>query len=141
MATYIAPCSFTDQGVKTVKDSPKRAEAVKALAKKFGCEMTQLCWTLGQYDLISIMEASDDKAATAFGLAVGAQGNVRTQTLRAFSGKEIGEIIGKLGECLTCPTPTRAAASPSPNSSASRSRPSWHSNNADFPGRPTPAAN
>lgn len=97
MATYIALCSFTDQGVKTVKKSPKRAEAVKAAAKKYGCEMTQLYWTLGHYDLVSIIEASDDKSATAFALAVGAQGNVRTQTLRAFSGKEIGEIIGKLG--------------------------------------------
>ena len=97
MATYISLCSFTDQGIKTVKDSPKRAEAVKAAAKKYGAEMTQLYWTLGHYDLIAVIEASDDKSATAFSLAVGAQGNVRTQTLRAFSGKEIGEIVGKLG--------------------------------------------
>lgn len=97
MATYISLSSFTDQGIRTIKDSPKRAEAVKAAAKKFGCEMTQLYWTLGQYDLVAIVEASDEKSATAFALAVGAQGNVRSQTLRAFSGEEIGEIIGKLG--------------------------------------------
>ena len=97
MATYISLSSFTDQGIKTIKDSPKRAEAVKAAAKKYGCEMTQLYWTLGQYDLVAIVEASDDISATAFALAVGAQGNVRSQTLRAFSGKEIGEIVGKLG--------------------------------------------
>jgi len=97
MATYISLSSFTDQGIKTIKDSPKRAEAVRALAKKFGCEMTQLYWTLGQYDLVAIIDAPDDTSGTAFALAVGAQGNIRGQTLRAFSGNEIGEIVGKLG--------------------------------------------
>jgi len=97
MATYISLSSFTDQGIKTIKESPKRAEAVKAAAKKFGCEMTHIYWTLGQYDIVAIIEASDEKSATAFALAVGAQGFVRGNTLRAFSGKEIGEIVGKLG--------------------------------------------
>jgi len=97
MATYISLSSFTDQGIKTIKDSPKRAEAVKAAAKKYGCEMTHLFWTLGQYDLVAIVEASDEISATAFALAVGAQGNIRSQTLRAFSGNEIGQIVGKLG--------------------------------------------
>ena len=97
MATYISLTNFTDQGIRTIRDSPKRAEAVKAAAKKYGCEMTQLYWTLGQYDIVAIIEAPDDKSATAFALAVGAQGNVRGQTLRAFSGSEIGEIVGKLG--------------------------------------------
>jgi len=59
--------------------------------------MTQLYWTLGHYDLVAIVEAPDDKAATAFALAVGAAGNVRTQTLRAFGREEMNGILGKLG--------------------------------------------
>ncbi len=97
MATYIVLCSFTDQGIKTVKDSPKRAAAVKEAGKKFGVEMKQLYWTLGSYDLVGVFEGNDEKAMTAFGLAIGAQGNIRTQTLRAFDGAEFGEILGKMG--------------------------------------------
>ena len=97
MATYIVLCSFTDQGIRTVKDSPKRADAVKAAGKKFGVEMTSLYWTLGNYDLVGIFEAKDEKSVTAFGLAIGSQGNIRTQTLRAFNGAEMGEILAKMG--------------------------------------------
>ncbi|TRZ66321.1 MAG: GYD domain-containing protein [Rhodocyclaceae bacterium] len=96
MATYIALSSFTDQGIRDVKDSTKRADAVKKAAKKFGVNMTQIYWTLGHYDLVAIIEAPDDKAATAFALAVGAAGNVRTQTLRAFSREEMDGILGKM---------------------------------------------
>lgn len=96
MATYIALCNFTDQGIRNVKDSTKRADAVKEAAKKLGVNMTQVYWTLGHYDLVTIIEAPDDKSATAFGLAVGAAGNVRTQTLRAFSKEEMNGILGKM---------------------------------------------
>lgn len=96
MATYIALGNFTDQGIRSVKDSTKRADAVKEAAKKFGASVTQIYWTLGQYDLVSIIEAPDDKSATAFALAVGAAGNVRTQTLRAFSKDEMNGILGKM---------------------------------------------
>jgi len=96
MATYIALCSFTDQGIRNVKDSTKRADAVKEAAKKFGAKMTQIYWTLGHYDLFAIIEAPDDMSATAFALAIGAAGNVRTQTLRAFSKEEMNGILGKM---------------------------------------------
>jgi uncharacterized protein with GYD domain len=96
MATYIALSSFTDQGVKTAKDSLKRADGVKAAAKKFGCKMTQIYWTLGSYDVVAIIEAPDDESATAFALAIGMAGNVRTQTMRAFSAGEMKGILGKL---------------------------------------------
>lgn len=58
--------------------------------------MTQLYWTLGQYDLVATIEAPDDTAATAFALAIGSAGNVRMQTMRAFSREEMGTILGKL---------------------------------------------
>jgi uncharacterized protein with GYD domain len=97
MATYIALSSFTDQGVRTVKDTAKRADAVQAAAAKFGCKMTHTWWTLGQYDVVAIIDAPDDASATAFALSIAGAGNVRTQTLRAFSRDEIGGILAKLG--------------------------------------------
>jgi uncharacterized protein with GYD domain len=96
MATYIALSNFTDQGIRNIKDTTKRADAVKDAAKKFGANMTQIYWTLGHYDLVAIIEAPDDKSATAFALAIGAAGNVRTETLRAFSKEEMNGILGKM---------------------------------------------
>jgi uncharacterized protein with GYD domain len=96
MATYIALSNFTDQGIRNVKDTTKRADAVKDAAKKFGANMTQIYWTLGHYDLVAIIEAPDDKSATAFALAIGAAGNVRTETLRAFTKEEMNGILGKM---------------------------------------------
>lgn len=96
MATYIALSNFTDQGIRTVKDSTKRADSVKEAAKKFGTEMKQIYWTLGNYDLVAIIEASDDASATAFALAIGAAGNIRTQTLRAFDRDEMNGILARL---------------------------------------------
>ncbi len=96
MATYIALSNFTEQGIRNVKDSTKRADAVKDAAGKFGARLTQIYWTLGKHDLVAVIEAPDDAAATAFALAIGAAGNVRTQTLRAFSKDEMSAILAKL---------------------------------------------
>lgn len=96
MATYIVLGNFTEQGIRNVKDSPKRAEGVKALAKKAGITMKEIYWTLGQYDLVAIFDAPDDASMTALGLAIGTAGNVRTNTLRAFSAGEFNGILGKL---------------------------------------------
>lgn len=96
MATYIALTSFTDQGIRTVKDTVKRADAVKEAASKFGIKVKDISWTLGQYDLVVTFDAPDDLAITAFGLSIGASGNVRTQTLRAFSRDEMSTIISKM---------------------------------------------
>ncbi len=97
MATFISLTSFTDQGIRSVKDTTKRADAVRELSKKFGVTVKDLYWTLGSCDVVGIFEAPDDAAMTAFGLAIGQGGNVRTQTLRAFSQAEIGDILKKLG--------------------------------------------
>lgn len=96
MATYIALSNFTDQGIRNVKESTKRADAVKEAAGRFGAKMTQIYWTLGSYDLVAVIEAPDDASATSFALAIGMAGNVRTQTLRAFSKEEMNGILGKL---------------------------------------------
>src|SRR5688500_2379874 len=96
MPTYIALTSFTDQGVRTVKDTAKRADAVKELAKKFGVTVQEFYWTLGTVEVVGIFEAPDDASMTALAMAVGGGGNVRTQTMRAFSREEINGVLAKL---------------------------------------------
>ena len=96
MATYIVLTSFTDQGVRTVKDTAKRADSVKEQAKKFGVTAKEFYWTLGSYDVVAIFEAPDDASMTALGMTIGAGGNVRTQTMRAFSREEMNGVLAKL---------------------------------------------
>jgi len=97
MATYIVLANFTDQGVRNVKETTKRAEVVRETAKKFGVTAKEFFWTLGSYDVVVIFEAPDDASMTALGLAIGVAGNVRTQTLRAFSKEDMSGILAKLG--------------------------------------------
>lgn len=97
MAKYIALASFTEQGIRNVKDTVKRADAVREAARKYGCEMSQIYWTLGSYDLVTIIDAQDESSATAFAMAIGSAGNIRTQTLRAFSRDEMQAIIARMG--------------------------------------------
>jgi uncharacterized protein with GYD domain len=96
MATYIVLGNFTDQGIRNVKDTTKRAESLKEMAKKVGTTVKELYWMLGQYDVMAIIDAPDEASMTALGLSMGALGNVRTQTLRAFTAAEIGPIVRKM---------------------------------------------
>ena len=96
MASYILLGNFTEQGIRDIKDTTKRADAIRAAAKKMGIAVTQMYWMLGQYDVAAIFDAPDDAAMTALALAIGTQGNVRTQILPAFTEKEIGPIIAKV---------------------------------------------
>jgi len=96
MATYIVIANFTDQGMRSVRDTTKRAEGIKDAAQKFGVSLKDIYWTLGAYDVVAIFDASDELAVTAFGLSIGAAGNVRTQTLRAFSKDEMNTVLSKL---------------------------------------------
>lgn len=96
MPTYIVLSNFTDQGIRTVKETTKRADAVKEAARKMGIETKSLYWTIGQYDVVATFEAPDDATMTALALAIGSAGNVRTQTMRAFSREEVAGIIAKL---------------------------------------------
>lgn len=96
MATYIALGNFTDQGIRNVKDTVKRADMVREAAQKAGITMKDIHWTLGAFDMVVTFEAPDDAAMTAFGLAIGAAGNVRTQTLRAFNRTEMAGILARM---------------------------------------------
>jgi uncharacterized protein with GYD domain len=97
MATYVSLTHFTDQGIRSIKDTVKRAEAVKSAAGKYGARIKDIYWTLGQYDMVVVIEASDELAATAFALTIGAAGNTRSQTLRAFPPEEMLAILSKVG--------------------------------------------
>ena len=96
MATYVVLTNFTDQGIRDVRDTTKRADAVKEMAKKFGVTVKEFFWTLGTYDVVVVFDAPDDASMTALGLAIGALGNVRTQTMRAFSRDEMNGVLAKL---------------------------------------------
>jgi uncharacterized protein with GYD domain len=96
MLTYIVLGSFTDQGIRTIKDTTKRADAAKEIAAGFGVKMREIYWTQGQYDLVTLCEADNETAISAFGLAIGAAGNVRFQTLRALTKDEMNGVLAKL---------------------------------------------
>jgi uncharacterized protein with GYD domain len=96
MATYVILATFTDQGIKTAKDSPKRAEAFKQMAKTFGVTVKEIFWTQGRYDIVVLTEAPDELTATALNLSLGALGNIRTESLRAFSADEMATIVSKM---------------------------------------------
>lgn len=96
MATYVILANFTEQGIRNVKDSPKRADAFKDMARKCGATVKEIFWTQGLYDVVTIVDAPDDGTSTALALSVGALGNVRTQTLRAYSAADMKGIIGKM---------------------------------------------
>jgi len=96
VATYVSLIHLTDQGIRNIKDTTTRAKAFVAAAEKAGVKVRELFWTQGSCDLITITEAADEMAATAVLLAVGAQGNVRSETLRAFTSAEMDKILAKL---------------------------------------------
>jgi len=96
MATYIVLANFTDKGVHDAKDTVGRADKFKEMAKKAGCTVKEMYWTLGPCDVVTILEAPDDETATALSLSVATRGNVKTQTMRAFSGADMAKILDKL---------------------------------------------
>jgi len=93
---YIVLNNFTDQGIRNLKDTIKRADAIREMAKKFGVTAKEIYWTMGSYDIVDIFEAPDDASMAALLASVGAAGNVRTQTLRAFSQADMSGILAKL---------------------------------------------
>ena len=96
MPTYITLANFTDQGIRNIKDSPKRAEAFRALCEKLGGRVKDLYWTMGRYDIVAIVEAPDDVTMNAILYSVGSLGNVRTETLRAATAQEMGQAIARM---------------------------------------------
>lgn len=96
MPTYVTLSNFTEQGMKNIKDTAKRAEAFKKAAKEAGITIKELLWTQGQYDIVTVLEAPDEISASALALSVGKLGNVTGQTLRAFTATEMEKILQKV---------------------------------------------
>jgi len=98
MATFISTITFTEQGLRAIHDSPKRASAFKAAARKMGIKVTSQYWTLGPFDGVIVYDAPDAETATAAMLQLASLGNVRTSTARAFDADEFGKVVGLIGK-------------------------------------------
>ena len=96
MATYLVFINWTDQGIRNVKDSPKRLDAARKTIKELGGELKTFYMTHGAYDAVLILEMPTDEKLASFVLKVGSAGNVRTTTLRAYAEDEYRKIIGGL---------------------------------------------
>jgi len=96
MLTYVMLLNWTDQGIKSVKDSPKRLDAVKKLAKDLGGEVRSFYMTLGLYDLVLILDMPNNDKLAAFALKLGSSGNVHSTTLKAFPEEDYRRILGTL---------------------------------------------
>lgn len=96
MPTFMLSLNWTDQGIRAVKDAPKRAQAARELAKKVGVEIKQVYLTSGETDLVVIVETPDGDNVAKFVLALGAQGNVRTRTARAWPESDFQKLISEL---------------------------------------------
>ena len=93
MATFIVLLDYTHQGIKNLRNSPQRADAFNEFAEKAGVSIVGQYWTIGSHDGILIMEAASEEKAASVLLHLGASGNVRTTTLRAFDWAEAQELI------------------------------------------------
>jgi uncharacterized protein with GYD domain len=96
MATFVMLASYTEQGIKTIQDTLKRTDNVKTMAEKIGVTMKETYWVLGPYDVVAVFDAPDDATMTAFALSVAKLGNVKTQTLRAFSAADMKGVLDKI---------------------------------------------
>ena len=96
MPTFILSLNWTDQGIRKVKDAPKRNKAAKELAKKVGLEIKQVYLTSGDDDLLLIVDTPSGDNVAKFALALGSLGNVRTRTVRAWPESEFLKLISEL---------------------------------------------
>jgi len=96
MATFLTTIKFSQQGIKDIDHTTKRAAIFKAEAKKLGAKVKEIYWTLGDHDGLLILEAADDETAAAAILHLRAMGNVHTTTCRAFTAAEMEKIVGKV---------------------------------------------
>jgi len=96
MATYITLLRWTQQGVANVKDSPKRLDAGREAFKKFGVEIKDTFLTMGRYDLVCVVEGPNDETVARALLSLGSQGNVQTETLKAWTEDEFRRITDSI---------------------------------------------
>jgi len=97
MATFVVLFNWTEQGIKSYKDSPKRVDAANKSWEDLGVRVVDIYWTIGPYDLVGVVDAPDPESLAAALLRLAAGGNVRTTTLRAFSRSEAEAVISRAG--------------------------------------------
>jgi uncharacterized protein with GYD domain len=97
MATYVVLMDWTDEGVRADRETVRRRDQADSLAEKHGARIEQVYWTMGQHDIVAIIEAPDDESVTAMMLELTAAGNIRTATLRAFDHDQMQAIIQRTG--------------------------------------------
>ena len=96
MPLYISLINYTQQGIENMKDGPDRLETARRAIENAGGELTAFFLTMGQYDAVAITELPNDEVAATVVLAVAGQGNISTQTMRAFSEDEYRAIVANL---------------------------------------------
>ena len=96
MPNYVCLVTFTQEGLKNLKATTKRAEAFQKKVEEHGVKIKTTLWTVGRYDLVHIFEAPDDRTAAATAFSLGSLGNVRTETLRAFDIDEMEQVLEKV---------------------------------------------
>lgn len=97
MVTYIGMLKFTDKGLAAVKGTTQRAAAAKEVAHKFGVNMREVFWTLGEHDLVCVVEAENDQSIAAFSLAMATQGHLRSSySMRAYTAEEMEQVLARL---------------------------------------------
>ena len=97
MPTYVSLINWTEQGIKNFRDTTKRAKDFTKLVEQGGGKVHELLWTVGEYDIVTIVEFPDDEAGLASLLQLGAGGSVRTKTMRAFNAKDVDAVIKRIG--------------------------------------------
>ena len=96
MPTYVTLFKWTEQGIKTIKDVPARFEAAKKLVESTGGKMLGLYVTMGDCDVVAVIEGPNDEVASAVALSIALKGNVKTTTMRAFTESEFAQIVKKV---------------------------------------------
>jgi uncharacterized protein with GYD domain len=96
MAHYVVLAKFTDQGIRAIKETAKRAKVFRETASASGVKVNDIYWTLGRFDVVVTMEAPSDEVVAALMMKVGSLGNLTSQTLRAFDEQEIASIVSRL---------------------------------------------
>ena len=96
MPTYISLVQFTDKGIQGAKETTQRVAHWASQVESMGVSIKQMYWTLGQYDQVCVFDAPDDETAASVLLAADMLGNIRTQTLRAFTASEMEKILAKV---------------------------------------------
>ncbi len=96
MPTYVILGNWTDQGIRNVKETPKREDAFHELCEKVEARVKDVYRTMGRYDVVAIVDAPNDVAMNTVLYSLGSRGTIRTETLRAFTRQETEQVLSKM---------------------------------------------